>query len=263
MSEIIKEEINLDEKLKAFRVAINRPSRLNSWTSDTIDELILAFEEVRYRKDIRVIILGSSSEKAFSTGGDVKERGSTGYKSSTVGEKINVLRLYDTIRYHPKPVIAVVKGYAIGGGQILQLCCDITVAADNSIFGQNGPRVGSFDAGYGAQLLIETIGLKRAKEMWLTCRRISAKEALSWGLVNYVVPLNEVDEFSLKIASEIAKLSPTSVKFLKYSLNARYDGMYGFTHFAHETTSLFYSSEESKEGKLAFVEKREPDFSKF
>ncbi|MCS6961506.1 MAG: enoyl-CoA hydratase-related protein [Deltaproteobacteria bacterium] len=262
-NDILFETIQAKPNQFVAKIAINRPHRLNSWTSDTIDELIEAFRFVQNEKKIRVIILGSSCDEAFSTGGDVKERGNTGYKSTLSGEKVNVLELYDLIRYIPQPVIAVVKGYAIGGGQILQLCCDLTVAADNAIFGQNGPRVGSFDGGYGSHLLALTVGVKRAKDLWFTLKRLNAYEALNWGLVNYVVPLAECDDYAIELARKIIDLSPTSIKFLKYSINALIDGSYGFTHFAHATTSLFYGTEESKEGRDAFKEKRDPDFSKF
>ncbi|MCS6893294.1 MAG: enoyl-CoA hydratase-related protein, partial [Deltaproteobacteria bacterium] len=161
-SDIIFEIGEIKKNQRVARICINRPQRLNSWTSDTIDQLIEAFEEIKYKRDIRVVIFDSGNEKAFSTGGDVKERGASGYKSTSAGEKVHVLELYNQIRYLPQPVIAVVKGYAIGGGQILQLCCDLTVAADNAVFGQNGPKVGSFDGGYGMHVLIQTIGLKRA-----------------------------------------------------------------------------------------------------
>lgn len=261
--DILVEQIEIGNRQSVVRVKINRPHRLNSWTSDTIDELIRLFDYARFNPKIRVVIFTSGSDQAFSTGGDVKERGSTGYRSTSAGEKIHVLDLYNAIRYCPQPVIAVVKGYAIGGGQILQLCCDITVAADNAIFGQNGPIVGSFDGGYGSHLLAQTIGIKRAKDLWFTLRRLSASEALAYGLVNYVVPLAEADDFALDLAKKMATLSPTCLKFLKLSLNGMMDGSYGFTHFAHSTTSLFYGTDESKEGRDAFVSKRNPDFSKY
>jgi len=260
--DIILEEATLDQAYKIARITINRPHRMNAFTSDTIDELLKALSTIE-RSKYRVLLLTGAGDKAFCSGGDVKERGERGYYKKTGEQRLHVLELYTKLRYLPIPTIAIVKGYAVGGGQILQLVCDLTVATPNATFGQNGPRVGSFDAGIGAQLLALTVGLKRAKEMWFRCHRISAEEALEMGLINHIVKDEELDSFVENLCREICGLSPSCLRFIKFGFNALTDGMFGFTKFAHETTGLFYSTEEALEGREAFKDKRKPDFSRF
>jgi len=260
--DIILEDATLDNKQKIARITLNRPHRLNAFTSDTIDELLEALSLVERGKN-RVLLLTGAGDKAFCSGGDVKERGERGYFKKSGEQKLHVLELYTKLRYLPIPTIAIVKGYAIGGGQILQLVCDITIATPEAVFGQNGPKVGSFDAGIGAQLLALTVGLKRAKEMWFRCHRISADEALKMGLINHVVESEKLDSFIENLCREICELSPSCLRFIKFGFNALTDGMFGFTKFAHETTGLFYSTDEALEGREAFKNKRKPDFSRF
>jgi naphthoate synthase len=245
------------------RVTINRPHVRNAFRPQTVTEMIDAFVDAREDLDIGVVILTGSGDEAFCSGGDQKVRGEAGYVGEDKVPRLNVLDLQHLIRYIPKPVIAAVAGYAIGGGHVLHLVCDLTIAAENARFGQTGPRVGSFDAGYGAGLLARTVGQKKAKEIWFLCRKFDAQQALAMGLVNTVVPVDRLQDEAVQWAREILTLSPTAIRFLKAAFNADTDGLAGIQQLAGDATRLFYMTEEGSEGKTAFLEKRKPDFSKY
>ncbi|HLS89189.1 MAG TPA: 1,4-dihydroxy-2-naphthoyl-CoA synthase [Sphingobacteriaceae bacterium] len=245
------------------KITINRPEVRNAFRPQTVIELMDAFNRVREDPAIGVAILTGAGTKAFCSGGDQKVRGDGGYVGDDGVPRLNVLDLQKQIRYLPKPVIAMVAGYAIGGGHVLHLVCDLTIAADNAVFGQTGPRVGSFDAGYGATLLARIVGHKKAREIWYLCRQYSAQEALEMGLVNTVVPLERLEEETVQWAKEILQHSPLALRFLKAAFNADTDGLAGLQQLAGDATLLYYLTDEAKEGRDAFVEKRKPDFSKF
>jgi len=250
------------------RITINRPERRNAFRPQTLFELSDAFEEARDDTSVGVIILTGAGADAFCSGGDQKIRGDDGYiGDDAVAKKgvgrLNVLDLQIQIRRLPKPVIAQIAGYAIGGGHILHLVCDLSIAADNARFGQTGPRVGSFDGGYGSSLLANTIGLKRAKEVWFLCRQYNAAQAYDWGLVNTVVPLDDLERETVAWCRQILTLSPLALRMLKAGFNAAEDGLAGIQQLAGDATMLFYMSEEGQEGRNAFVEHRAPDFSRF
>jgi naphthoate synthase len=245
------------------RVTINRPRVRNAFRPLTVTEMIDAFADAREDLDIGVVILTGAGTEAFCSGGDQKVRGEAGYVGEDRVPRLNVLDLQHLIRYIPKPVIAAVAGYAIGGGHVLHLVCDLTIAAENARFGQTGPRVGSFDAGYGAGLLARTVGQKKAKEIWYLCRQYDAQEALAMGLVNTVVPVDRLQEEAVTWAREILANSPTAIRFLKAAFNADTDGLAGIQQLAGDATRLFYMTDEGSEGKNAFLEKRKPDFSKY
>nr|WP_275412809.1 MULTISPECIES: 1,4-dihydroxy-2-naphthoyl-CoA synthase [Planotetraspora] len=247
------------------KITINRPERHNAFRPTTLFELRDAFNVAQEDPEVGVIIFTGAGDKAFCSGGDQKIRGDDGYvddKTHGIG-RLNVLDLQVQIRRCPKPVIAMVAGYAIGGGHVLHVCCDLTIAADNAKFGQTGPKVGSFDGGYGSWLLAETVGLKRAREIWYLCRQYDAQTALQWGLVNAVVPLERLEEETVQWARELLEKSPLALRMLKGALNAVTDGAAGMQQFAGDATLLYYMSEEAQEGRDAFKEKRTPDFSKF
>ena len=250
------------------RITINRPERRNAFRPQTLFELSDAFERARDDIEVGVIVLTGAGPDAFCSGGDQKIRGNDGYMGDDdvarrgVG-RLNVLDLQVQIRRLPKPVIAQIAGYAIGGGHILHLVCDLSLAADNARFGQTGPKVGSFDGGYGSSLLANSIGLKRAKEVWFLCRQYDAAQALDWGLVNAVVPLDELEAETVAWCRQILTLSPLALRMLKAGFNAAEDGLAGVQQLAGDATMLFYMSEEGQEGRNAFVEHRAPDFSKF
>ena len=250
------------------RITINRPERRNAFRPQTLFELSDAFERARDDSAVGVIILRGAGPDAFCSGGDQKIRGDDGYIGDDdvarqgVG-RLNVLDLQIQIRRLPKPVIAEVAGYAIGGGHILHLVCDLSLAGDNARFGQTGPKVGSFDGGYGSSLLARTIGVKRAKEVWFLCRQYDAQQALDWGLVNTVVPLAQLESETIAWCRQILTLSPIALRMLKAGFNAAEDGMAGIQQLAGDATMLFYMTEEGQEGRNAFVEHRKPDFSKF
>ena len=245
------------------RVTINRPQVRNAFRPLTVTEMIDAFADAREDLGVGVVILTGAGTEAFCSGGDQKVRGDAGYVGADKVPRLNVLDLQHLIRYIPKPVIAAVAGYAIGGGHVLHLVCDLTIAADNARFGQTGPRVGSFDAGYGAGLLARTVGQKKAKEIWFLCRQYDAQEVLAMGLVNTVVPVDGLQDEAISWAREILALSPTALRFLKASFNADSDGLAGIQQLAGDATRLFYMTDEGSEGKNAFLEKRKPDFSKY
>ena len=245
------------------KITINRPEVRNAFRPATLFELSRAFNAARDDPGIGVIILTGAGTQAFCSGGDQKIRGDDGYLDASGVGRLNVLDLQVQIRRTPKPVIAMVAGYAIGGGHVLHVCCDLTVAADNAIFGQTGPKVGSFDGGYGSWLLAETVGLKKAREIWYLCRQYSARQALDMGLVNTVVPLERLEEETVAWARELLERSPLALRMLKGALNAVTDGAAGMQQFAGDATLLFYMSEEAQEGRDAFREKRRPDFARF
>ena len=245
------------------KITINRPEVRNAFRPTTLFELSHAFDAARDDPGIGVIILTGAGTQAFCSGGDQKIRGDDGYLDAHGVGRLNVLDLQVQIRRTPKPVIAMVAGYAIGGGHVLHVCCDLTIAADNAIFGQTGPKVGSFDGGYGSWLLAETVGLKKAREIWYLCRQYSAQQALDMGLVNTVVPLERLEEETVAWARELLERSPLALRMLKGALNAVTDGAAGMQQFAGDATLLFYMSEEAQEGRDAFREKRRPDFARF
>jgi naphthoate synthase len=245
------------------KITINRPEVRNAFRPTTLFELSDAFSLARDDPGVGVIILTGAGDKAFCSGGDQKVRGDDGYRDAHGVGRLNVLDLQVQIRRTPKPVIAMVAGYAIGGGHVLHVCCDLTIAADNAIFGQTGPKVGSFDGGYGSWLLASTVGLKKAREIWYLCRQYSAQEALEMGLVNTVVPLERLEEETVAWSREMLAKSPIALRMLKGALNAVTDGAAGMQQFAGDATMLFYMSEEAQEGRDAYVAKRTPDFAKF
>jgi naphthoate synthase len=245
------------------KITINRPEVRNAFRPTTLFELSHAFDAARDDPGIGVIILTGAGTQAFCSGGDQKIRGDDGYLDAHGIGRLNVLDLQVQIRRTPKPVIAMVAGYAIGGGHVLHVCCDLTIAADNAIFGQTGPKVGSFDGGYGSWLLAETVGLKKAREIWYLCRQYTAQQALDMGLVNTVVPLPRLEEETVAWARELLERSPLALRMLKGALNAVTDGAAGMQQFAGDATLLFYMSEEAQEGRDAFKEKRRPDFARF
>jgi naphthoate synthase len=250
------------------RITINRPERRNAFRPQTLFELERAFSVARDDISVGAIILTGAGPDAFCSGGDQKIRGDDGYigddevAKQGVG-RLNVLDLQIQIRRLPKPVIAQIAGYAIGGGHILHLVCDLSIAGDNARFGQTGPMVGSFDGGYGSSLLARTIGIKRAKEVWFLCRQYDAQTAYDWGLVNTVVPLADLEKETIAWCRQILTLSPMALRMLKAGFNAAEDGLAGVQQLAGDATMLFYMSEEGQEGRNAFVEHRKPDFSKF
>jgi naphthoate synthase len=245
------------------RITINRPEVRNSFRPLTVKEMSRAFEDARDDSEIGVIILTGEGPKAFCAGGDQRVRGTAGYVGGDGIPRLNVLDLQRQIRTLPKPVIASVAGYAVGGGHVLHMMCDLTIAADNAIFGQTGPKVGSFDGGYGASYMARIVGQKKAREIWFLCRQYSAQQALDMGLVNTVVPLERLEDETIKWCREILQHSPLALRCLKSALNADCDGQAGLQELAGNATLLFYMTEEGKEGKDAFLEKRKPDFSKF
>ena len=245
------------------KITINRPEVRNAFRPATLFELSRAFSVARDDPEVGVIILTGAGDKAFCSGGDQRIRGDDGYVGADGVGRLNVLDLQVQIRRTPKPVIAMVAGYAIGGGHVLHVCCDLTVAADNAVFGQTGPKVGSFDAGYGSSLLAATVGLKKAREIWYLCRQYSAAEALQMGLVNTVVPLERLEEETVSWAREMLAKSPLALRMLKGALNAVTDGAAGMQQFAGDATLLYYLSEEAQEGRDAFRQKRAPDFAWF
>ena len=245
------------------KITINRPEVRNAFRPQTVMEMSDAFARARDDQSIGVILLTGEGEKAFCSGGDQKVRGDGGYVGDDDVPRLNVLDLQRQIRTLPKPVVAVVAGYAIGGGHVLHVVCDLTIAADNAIFGQTGPKVGSFDAGYGATMLARMVGHKKAREIWYLCRQYSAQEALDMGLVNTVVPLDQLEAEAVQWAREMLEKSPMALRFLKASFNADTDGLAGIQQLAGDATLLYYLTDEAKEGRNAFVEKRKPDFSKY
>ena len=245
------------------RITINRPEVRNAFRPLTVKEMSAAFAEAREDENVGVVILTGKGKEAFCSGGDQKIRGDSGYKDETGVHRLNVLDLQRQIRTLPKPVIAMVAGYAIGGGQVLHLMCDLTIAADNARFGQTGPKVGSFDGGYGSSYLARIVGQKKAREIWFLCRQYDAQQALAMGLINCVVPYDRLEAETIQWCREILANSPMAIRCLKAALNADCDGQAGLQELAGNATMLYYMSPEAQEGRNAFVEKRKPDFSKF
>ena len=245
------------------KITINRPRVRNAFRPLTVDEMCRALGDARKDEQIGVIILTGEGEEAFCSGGDQKIRGEAGYRDEHQMQQLNVLDFQRQMRVCPKPIIAMVSGYAVGGGHVLHLMCDLTIAADNAIFGQTGPRVGSFDGGYGAAYLARIVGQKKAREIWFLCRQYSATQALEMGLINAVVPYERLEEETVRWCKEILANSPIAIRCLKAALNADCDGQAGLQELAGNATMLYYMTEEAQEGKNAFLEKRTPDFSKF
>ena len=257
------EEIKYEFHEGIAKISINRPHVHNAFTPKTVMELIDAFTRARDDQRVGVIILTGEGDRAFCSGGDQKVRGNGGYVGDDQIPRLNVLDLQRLIRVIPKPVVAMVKGWSIGGGNVLQIVCDLTIAADNARFGQTGPKVGSFDAGYGSGYLARIVGHKKAREIWYLCRQYDAQQALDMGLVNTVVPLAEVEAETVKWCKEMLAMSPTALRFLKAAFNADTDGLAGIQQFAGDATLLYYTTDEAKEGRDAFKEKRIPDFTQF
>ena len=245
------------------RVTIDRPEVHNAFRPETVKEMIDAFARIRDDPTIGCALLTGAGDKAFCSGGDQRFKDRGGYVGGDGLARLNVLDLQRQIRSLPIPVIALVNGYAIGGGQVLQVVCDLAIAGDNAIFGQVGPQVGSFDAGFGIGLLARLVGDRKAKEIWFLCRRYDASQALEMGLVNHVVPLADLEAEGITWATEILAMSPTAIRFLKSAFLVATDGLAGLQEFAGNATGLYYTTDEAHEGSTAFLEKRKPDFSKF
>ena len=246
------------------KITINRPEVRNAFRPLTVKEMQQALEDAREDSGIGVIILTGAGEKAFCSGGDQRIRGDAGYQDSGTGHlRLNVLDFQRQIRSCPKPVVAMVAGYAIGGGHVLHVMCDLSIAADNAVFGQTGPKVGSFDGGYGSSYLARIVGQKKAREIWFLCRQYDARQALEMGLVNTVVPLAQLEEETIQWCREMLRMSPIALRCLKAAMNADCDGQAGLQELAGNATMLFYMSEEGQEGRNAYLEKRPPDFSRF
>ncbi len=258
-------DINFEKSNEGIaKITINRPEVRNAFRPLTVREMREALNDAREDTNIGVIILTGEGEKAFCSGGDQRIRGSAGYEDSETGHlRLNVLDFQREIRTCPKPVVAMVAGYAIGGGHVLHVMCDLTIAADNAIFGQTGPKVGSFDGGYGSSYLARMVGQKKAREIWFLCRQYTAQQALEMGMVNTVVPLEKLEEETLQWSREMLQHSPMALRCLKSALNADCDGQAGLQELAGNATMLFYMSEEGQEGRNAYLEKRKPDFNKF
>jgi len=259
------EEIIYEKKDGIARIAINRPEKLNAATQMTMYEMVQALSDAWVDSSVGVVVLTGVGERAFCTGGDQSIRGEGGYAGTMAALPLEVLwqQVRQLIRSIPKPVIARVNGYAIGGGQVLQVACDLSIASETAQFGQAGPRVGSFDPGVGTGDLARCVGMKRAKEIWYLCRRYTAKDALQMGLVNCVVPPDKLDEEVDKWCRELLAKSPTALKMLKYAFHAEWDGIVGITNLGVGGLSLYYGTEESIEGRNAFMEKRQPNFNNF
>ncbi|HTY97371.1 MAG TPA: 1,4-dihydroxy-2-naphthoyl-CoA synthase [Solirubrobacteraceae bacterium] len=257
------EDVRYEKAEGIAKITINRPEVRNAFRPQTVRELQQAFEDVRDDPEVGVAILTGAGTEAFCAGGDQRVRGHGGYVGSDGVPRLNVLDLQRQIRTLPKPVVAMVAGYAIGGGHVLHVVCDLTIAADNARFGQTGPRVGSFDGGFGSAYLARIVGQKKAREIWFLCRQYDAKQALEMGLVNTVVPLAELETETVRWCREMLALSPVALRCLKAALNADCDGQAGLQELAGNATLLFYMTEEGQEGKQAFLEKRPPNFRKF
>jgi len=259
----IKYEKGLDDADGINKITINRPEVRNAFRPQTVFELKEAFTLAREDQSCGVIILTGEGEKAFCSGGDQSIRGNAGYVGDDGVPRLNILDVQKQIRYMPKAVIAMVAGYAVGGGHVLHMLCDLTIASENAMFGQTGPKVGSFDGGWGASYMARIIGQKRAREIWFLCRFYNAKKALEWGLINQVVSYADLEKETVQWASEILDKSPLSIRMLKGALNADCDGQAGLQQLAGDATMLFYMTDEAQEGRDAFKEKRKPDFKKY
>lgn len=245
------------------KITINRPRVYNAFRPKTVTELIDAFDICRERQDIGVIVLTGEGDKAFCSGGDQNVKGYGGYIDEGGVPRLNVLDLHKRIRSMPKPVVAMVNGYAIGGGHVLHVVCDLTIASDNAVFGQSGPKVGSFDGGFGSSYLARHVGQKKAREIWFLCKQYSAKEAEDMGLVNTVVPFDKLEDTTVEWCKIMLQRSPMALRMIKRGLNAELDGQTGIMEMAGDATLMFYLMEEAQEGRKAFLEKRDPDFQQF
>lgn len=245
------------------KITINRPEVYNAFRPETNMQMIEAMDICRERQDIRVVILTGAGDKAFCSGGDQNVKGAGGYIGADGVPRLNVLDLHKRIRSLPKPVIAMVNGYAIGGGHVLHVVCDLTIASENARFGQTGPKVGSFDAGFGSSYLARHVGQKKAREIWFLCEQYTAQEAMDMGMVNKVVPLSDLEDTTVAWCKTIMKRSPLAIRMIKRGLNAELDGQVGIMEMAGDATLMYYLMEEAREGKNAFLEKREPDFGKY
>ena len=245
------------------KITINRPEVYNAFRPKTNIEMLDAFEHCRENNDIFVVVLTGEGDKAFCSGGDQNVKGIGGYVDDSGVPRLNVLDLHKKIRSLPKPVVAMVNGYAIGGGHVLHVVCDLTIASDNARFGQTGPKVGSFDAGFGSSYLARHVGQKKAREIWFLCQQYTAKEAEDMGMVNKVVPLSELEDTTVEWCKIMMKRSPMALRMIKRGLNAELDGQAGLMEMAGDATLMYYLMEEAQEGKNAFLEKRDPDFKKF
>ena len=257
------EEILFEEYNHIAKVTINRPRYRNAFTPKTVWEMSQAFNYCRETLDIRVVILTGAGDKAFCSGGDMNVKGHGGYIGNDGVPRLNVLDLQMQIRRLPKPVIAMVNGYAIGGGHVLHVVCDLSIASENAIFGQTGPKVGSFDAGFGASYLARVVGQKKAREIWFLCRQYSAVEAERMGLVNKVVPFDRLEDECIDWAETMIERSPLALRMMKAGFNAELDGQAGIQELAGDATMLYYTLDEAQEGGKAFLEKRKPDFDKY
>ncbi|MEM7402739.1 MAG: 1,4-dihydroxy-2-naphthoyl-CoA synthase [Myxococcota bacterium] len=257
------EDILYHTKPGIAKITINRPQVRNAFRPLTVQEISNALQLARHNPNIGVIILTGAGDKAFCAGGDQKIRGDAGYCDKQGHQSLNVLDLQRQIRTCPKPVVAMVAGYAVGGGQVLHMVCDLTIAADNAIFQQTGPRVGSFDGGYGASYMARIVGQKKAREIWFLCRQYNAQQALDMGLVNHVVPLPQLETATLHWCEQMLQHSPTALRCLKAALNADCDGQTGLQELAGCATQLFYMTQEGQEGRDAYVQKRKPQFQRF
>ena len=245
------------------KITINRPDVYNAFRPETNNQMIEAFDICREKADIRVIVLTGEGDKSFCSGGDQNVKGVGGYVGEDGVPRLNVLDLHKRIREIPKPVIAMVNGYAIGGGHVLHVVCDLTIASKNAKFGQTGPKVGSFDAGFGSSYLARHVGQKKAREIWFLCKQYNAEEALDMGMVNCVVPQNKLEDKVIEWCEMIMMRSPMALRMIKRGLNAELDGQRGLMEFAGDATLMYYLMDEAQEGKNAFLEKRDPDFDKF
>ena len=257
------EDILFDFHEGIARITINRPRYRNAFTPTTTTEISDALRLCREMEEVSVVVLTGAGDKAFCSGGDQNVKGKGGYIGKDGVPRLNVLDVQKQIRSIPKPVIAMVNGYAIGGGHVLHVVCDLTIASENAIFGQTGPRVGSFDAGFGSSYLARIVGQKKAREIWFLCRQYNAQEALEMGLVNKVVPLDRLEDEVVEWAETMMQHSPLALRMIKAGLNAELDGQAGIQELAGDATMLYYLTEEAQEGKQAFLEKRKPDFKKF
>jgi naphthoate synthase len=257
------EEIRFEYYQGIAKITINRPRYYNAFTPDTTREMSEALVTCREKPEIRVVILTGEGDKAFCSGGDQNVKGFAGYVGKDGVPRLNVLDVQRQIRSLPKPVIAMVNGYAIGGGHVLHVVCDLTIASENARFGQTGPKVGSFDAGFGSSYLARHVGQKKAREIWFLCEQYTAAEALEMGMVNKVVPLKDLEDTTVEWCNKIMKHSPVSLRMIKAGLNAELDGQAGIQELAGNATMLYYMTDEAQEGKNAFLEKRDPDWDQF
>jgi naphthoate synthase len=257
------EEIKFDLFEGIARITINRPRYHNAFTPDTTREMSEAVLIARERQDVRVVVLTGEGDKAFCSGGDQNVKSFAGYVGKDGVPRLNILDVQKQIRSIPKPVIAMVNGYAIGGGHVLHVVCDLTIASDNARFGQTGPKVGSFDAGLGSSYLARHVGQKKAREIWFLCKQYTAREALEMGLVNAVVPLEQLEDTTVEWCKKIMEHSPIALRMIKVGLNAELDGQIGIQELAGNATMLYYMTDEAQEGKNAFLEKRKPDWDQF